>query len=146
MMHLQGTLEHHEVTLAQPSCPCSRKTRPGRPLMRRKSQTWTRRFRMLGRWSWRQRMARAVPLSPWPMRVHAWARLCWQGHAGTTILPLFSQDKAGKTIDAEKIPDLDTKVQNAGTVVVEAKNGKGSATLSMAYAGARLGKAVLAGS
>jgi len=28
---------------------------------------------------------------------------------------------------------------------VNAKNGKGSATLSMAYAGARLGKAVLAG-
>jgi len=67
------------------------------------------------------------------------------GHAGTTILPLFSQDKAGKTIEAEKIPDLDKKVQDAGTVVVEAKNGKGSATLSMAYAGARLGKAVLAG-
>ena len=30
-------------------------------------------------------------------------------------------------------------------MVVEAKNGKGNATLSMAYAGARLGKAVLAG-
>jgi len=29
--------------------------------------------------------------------------------------------------------------------VVNAKNGKGSATLSMAYAGARLGKSVLAG-
>lgn len=67
------------------------------------------------------------------------------GHAGETILPLFSQDKAGKTIEADKIPDLDTKVQNAGTEVVNAKNGKGSATLSMAYAGARLGKAVLAG-
>jgi malate dehydrogenase len=67
------------------------------------------------------------------------------GHAGTTILPLFSQDKVGKTIDASKIPALDEKVQNAGTVVVAAKNGKGSATLSMGYAGARLGKAVLAG-
>merc|ERR1712062_361868 len=44
-----------------------------------------------------------------------------------------------------KIPELDEKVQNAGTEVVKAKNGKGSATLSMAYAGARLGKAVLAG-
>merc|ERR1712056_28573 len=32
-----------------------------------------------------------------------------------------------------------------GTEVVEAKGGKGSATLSMAYAGARLGKAVLSG-
>mmetsp|Transcript_38448 Transcript_38448/g.77344 ORF Transcript_38448/g.77344 Transcript_38448/m.77344 type:complete len:232 (-) Transcript_38448:105-800(-) len=67
------------------------------------------------------------------------------GHAGETILPLFSQDKVSKTIDAEKIPDLDTHVQNAGTDVVNAKGGKGSATLSMAYAGARLGKAVLAG-
>merc|ERR1711972_44967 len=31
------------------------------------------------------------------------------GHAGKTILPLFSQDKAAKTIDADKIPDLDTR-------------------------------------
>merc|ERR1712060_442538 len=67
------------------------------------------------------------------------------GHAGTTILPLFSQDKVAKTIAADKIPALDEHVQNAGTDVVNAKNGKGSATLSMAYAGARLGKAVLAG-
>jgi len=67
------------------------------------------------------------------------------GHAGTTILPLFSQDKIGKTIAAEKIADLDTHVQNAGTDVVDAKGGKGSATLSMAYAGARFGKSVLAG-
>lgn len=67
------------------------------------------------------------------------------GHAGTTILPLFSQDKHGKTIPADQVPDLDKKVQDAGTVVVAAKNGKGSATLSMAYAGARLGNAVIKG-
>merc|ERR1712045_1089846 len=67
------------------------------------------------------------------------------GHAGKTILPLFSQDKIAKTIEADKIPALDKHVQDAGTDVVNAKNGKGSATLSMAYAGARLGKAVLAG-
>merc|ERR1712048_1425626 len=67
------------------------------------------------------------------------------GHAGVTILPLFSQDRTAATIDKDKIPDLDKRVQDAGTEVVEAKNGKGSATLSMAYAGARLGKAVLAG-
>merc|ERR1712083_337577 len=67
------------------------------------------------------------------------------GHAGTTILPLFSQDPAGASIPAGDIPELDKKVQNAGTEVVTAKNGKGSATLSMAYAGARLGKAVLSG-
>merc|ERR1712032_144470 len=67
------------------------------------------------------------------------------GHAGATILPVFSQDKTANTIDKEKIPDLDKKVQDAGTEVVEAKGGKGSATLSMAYAGSRLGKSVLAG-
>merc|ERR1712127_782619 len=67
------------------------------------------------------------------------------GHAGTTIMPVFSQDKAAASIDKEEIPDLDKHVQNAGTEVVDAKGGKGSATLSMAYAGARFGKAVLAG-
>lgn len=67
------------------------------------------------------------------------------GHAGTTILPLFSQDRAGATIPAEAVPDLDKKVQDAGTVVVAAKNGKGSATLSMGFAGARLGAAILKG-
>merc|ERR1711879_896290 len=67
------------------------------------------------------------------------------GHAGVTIMPVFSQDKFAKTIPADKINDLDKHVQDAGTDVVNAKNGKGSATLSMAYAGARLGKAVLAG-
>merc|ERR1712151_802162 len=67
------------------------------------------------------------------------------GHAGVTIMPVFSQDKIAKTIEADKIPDLDRHVQNAGTEVVEAKGGRGSATLSMAYAGARFGKAVLSG-
>jgi len=67
------------------------------------------------------------------------------GHAGSTILPLFSQDQAASSIPASQIPALDKRVQDAGTEVVTAKAGKGSATLSMAYAGARFGKAVLAG-
>merc|ERR1712190_707243 len=67
------------------------------------------------------------------------------GHAGKTILPLFSQDPAGASIETSRIPDLDVRVQDAGTEVVKAKNGKGSATLSMAYSGARLGRAVLSG-
>merc|ERR1711920_540190 len=66
-------------------------------------------------------------------------------HAGVTIMPVFSQDSAAATISKDKIPDLDKRVQDAGTEVVNAKNGKGSATLSMAYAGARLGSAVLRG-
>jgi malate dehydrogenase len=67
------------------------------------------------------------------------------GHAGVTILPLFSQDAISAGIDAAQVPALDTHVQNAGTDVVNAKGGKGSATLSMAYAGSRFGKAILRG-
>jgi len=67
------------------------------------------------------------------------------GHAGKTILPLFSQDSVGATLTADQIPALDVRTQDGGTEVVEAKAGKGSATLSMAYAGARFGSAVLAG-
>merc|ERR1712118_438802 len=67
------------------------------------------------------------------------------GHAGATILALFSQDAAGKKVPADKLMDLDKRVQDAGTEVVNAKGGKGSATLSMAYAGARFGSAVLQG-
>merc|ERR1719265_1739020 len=67
------------------------------------------------------------------------------GHAGVTILPLFSQNTHSKTISQDQIPGLDKKTQDAGTVVVAAKNGKGSETLSMGYAGARLGRSVLAG-
>merc|ERR1712137_1005720 len=67
------------------------------------------------------------------------------GHAGTTILPLFSQVPAVQTLSADQITALDKHVQDAGTDVVNAKGGKGSATLSMAYAGARMAKSVLAG-
>merc|ERR1719313_357035 len=65
------------------------------------------------------------------------------GHAGETILPLLSQ--CGASVPADKVADMDKRIQDAGTEVVKAKNGRGSATLSMAYAGARLGKAVLRG-
>jgi malate dehydrogenase len=65
------------------------------------------------------------------------------GHAGITILPLFSQCEASKHL--EGLRDLDAKVQDAGTVVVKEKSGKGSATLSMGYAGYRLAKVILAG-
>merc|ERR1712146_670127 len=60
-------------------------------------------------------------------------------------LPLFSQDASGKKVPADKLMDLDKRVQDAGTEVVNAKGGKGSATLSMAYAGSRFGSAVLRG-
>merc|ERR1719321_2276424 len=67
------------------------------------------------------------------------------GHAGVTIMPVFSQDKIAATMDAAKIEPLDKRTQDAGTEVVNAKNGKGSATLSMAYAGARFASSVLSG-
>merc|ERR1719408_221012 len=67
------------------------------------------------------------------------------GHAGATILPLFSQDAAGAAVPADQIAALDKRVQDAGTEVVNAKGGKGSATLSMAYAGARFASAILQG-
>jgi malate dehydrogenase len=56
------------------------------------------------------------------------------GHSGVTILPLISQATPAVTLPEDKIAALTTRIQNAGTEVVEAKAGAGSATLSMAYA------------
>lgn len=67
------------------------------------------------------------------------------GHAGVTIMPVFSQDSVASTLSAEKIAELDKRTQDAGTEVVDAKAGKGSATLSMAYAGSRFANSVLSG-
>jgi len=64
------------------------------------------------------------------------------GHAGTTILPLLSQLKGVKFSDAELVAII-KRIQFGGDEVVEAKNGTGSATLSMAYAGAKFAEAVL---
>lgn len=56
------------------------------------------------------------------------------GHAGTTILPLFSQ-LPGITLTDEHREALTVRTQFGGDEVVKAKAGAGSATLSMAYAG-----------
>lgn len=58
------------------------------------------------------------------------------GHSGTTILPLLSQVK-DVTFTDEEVASLTCRIQNAGTEVVEAKAGGGSATLSMGQAAAR---------
>ena len=60
------------------------------------------------------------------------------GHSGVTILPLLSQIPGVSFSDAE-IDSLTNRIQNAGTEVVEAKAGGGSATLSMGQAAARFG-------
>jgi malate dehydrogenase len=65
------------------------------------------------------------------------------GHSGNTILPLLSQQHVSFS-DAE-LDMLVPKIQNAGTEVVEAKAGGGSATLSMADAGARFTLALARG-
>ncbi|KAI3936162.1 hypothetical protein MKX01_021442 [Papaver californicum] len=59
------------------------------------------------------------------------------GHAGITILPLLSKTRPSVSFTDKEIEDLTVRIQNAGTEVVEAKAGAGSATLSMAYAAAR---------
>jgi malate dehydrogenase len=59
------------------------------------------------------------------------------GHSGVTILPLLSQ--SGVTFTAEETAALTTRIQNAGTEVVEANAGGGSATLSMGQAAAQFG-------
>jgi len=65
------------------------------------------------------------------------------GHSGETIVPLFSQAKPSVKIPAEKMAALINRVQFGGDEVVKAKDGAGSATLSMAYAGYRFAEKVL---
>ncbi|NCB89638.1 MAG: malate dehydrogenase, partial [Gammaproteobacteria bacterium] len=60
------------------------------------------------------------------------------GHSGVTILPLLSQIP-GVSFSEQEVNDLTKRIQNAGTEVVEAKAGGGSATLSMGQAAARFG-------
>ena len=67
------------------------------------------------------------------------------GHSGTTILPLLSHALSkGRPVSftQEEVESLTYRIQNAGTEVVEAKAGGGSATLSMAESGARFAIAV----
>ncbi|KAI9826803.1 MAG: hypothetical protein M1832_005741 [Thelocarpon impressellum] len=65
------------------------------------------------------------------------------GHSGETIVPLFSQAKPSVKIPADKLDALVNRVQFGGDEVVKAKDGAGSATLSMAYAGFRFAEKVL---
>ena len=60
------------------------------------------------------------------------------GHSGDTIVPLFSKiQPASVKVPADKYDVLVNRVQYGGDEVVKAKDGAGSATLSMAYAGYR---------
>ena len=59
------------------------------------------------------------------------------GHSGITILPLLSQ--SGFEFTEDEAASMTKRIQNAGTEVVEAKVGGGSATLSMGQAAAQFG-------
>eukprot|EP00918_Siedleckia_nematoides_P018933 GHVU01040413.1.p1 GENE.GHVU01040413.1~~GHVU01040413.1.p1 ORF type:complete len:338 (+),score=35.97 GHVU01040413.1:113-1126(+) len=65
------------------------------------------------------------------------------GHAGATIVPLISQCTPPVSFPQDEREKLSRRIQNAGTEVVEAKAGAGSATLSMAFAGAKFVNSVL---
>lgn len=71
------------------------------------------------------------------------------GHSGVTIIPLLSQSQpplpTSFTQDKEALEKLTYRIQFGGDEVVKAKDGAGSATLSMAYAGAEFAGKVLKG-
>lgn len=58
------------------------------------------------------------------------------GHSGPTIVPLLSQSGIIGRLNQEQIAALTKRIQYGGDEVVKAKDGAGSATLSMAFAGA----------
>ncbi|KAA8915161.1 hypothetical protein TRICI_002706 [Trichomonascus ciferrii] len=67
------------------------------------------------------------------------------GHSGETIVPLLSLVEPKVSVPEDKYADLIKRIQFGGDEVVKAKEGAGSATLSMAFAGYRFAEAVLKG-
>merc|ERR1712042_44583 len=67
------------------------------------------------------------------------------GHAGITIMPLISQCSPAVEFEPDALKALTERIQDAGTEVVKAKDGAGSATLSMAYAAARFTDSLIKG-
>lgn len=67
------------------------------------------------------------------------------GHSGATIVPLLSQSAYGKAVTGDAYAKIVHRIQFGGDEVVQAKDGAGSATLSMAYAGAKFAHALLRG-
>ncbi|KAJ7686778.1 lactate/malate dehydrogenase [Mycena rosella] len=67
------------------------------------------------------------------------------GHSGVTIVPLLSQSTHALPADlsADAFAALVKRIQFGGDEVVKAKDGAGSATLSMAYAGAEFAGKVI---
>ncbi|RAH55363.1 malate dehydrogenase [Aspergillus piperis CBS 112811] len=66
------------------------------------------------------------------------------GHSGATILPLYSQAQPPVNLDEVTLAAVINRVQFGGDEIVKSKQGAGSATTCMAYAGFRFVKAILA--
>ena len=81
-------------------------------------------------------VAEAKGLNPFDISVNVVG-----GHSGPTIVPLLSQ--TGLPFTEEEVAALTKRIQFGGDEVVKAKDGAGSATLSMAYAGAEFADSVL---
>ena len=67
------------------------------------------------------------------------------GHSGVTIIPLLSQTKPSFSASEKEIGEITHHIQFGGDEVVKAKDGAGSATLSMAYAAAVFTEGLLKG-
>ncbi|EGG05421.1 uncharacterized protein MELLADRAFT_56433 [Melampsora larici-populina 98AG31] len=82
-----------------------------------------------------------------PEKAHQYKVPVIGGHSGHTILPLLSQSSpslpSSILSDETKLKELINRIQFGGDEVVEAKEGKGSATLSMAYAGFRFADSLI---
>ncbi|EER35162.1 malate dehydrogenase, mitochondrial precursor [Candida tropicalis MYA-3404] len=65
------------------------------------------------------------------------------GHSGDTIVPLVGYDPSVRLLSDKDYTSFVHRVQFGGDEVVQAKNGAGSATLSMAYAGYRFAEYVI---
>ncbi|KAH6653008.1 lactate/malate dehydrogenase [Truncatella angustata] len=65
------------------------------------------------------------------------------GHSGGTIIPLYSQSEPKVDLGAEELSKVIHRVQFGGDEIVQSKQGAGSATTCMAYAGFRFIKALL---
>jgi malate dehydrogenase len=57
------------------------------------------------------------------------------GHSTTTIIPLLSQVKPAVKVEGDTVRSLTARIKFGGDEVIKAKDGAGSATLCMAYAG-----------
>jgi len=64
------------------------------------------------------------------------------GHSPETMIPVLSQIE-GTTFTVDEAKALTQKVKDAGTAIVNAKDGNGSATLSMAYAASRFANSII---